>query len=429
MPRHSEQDYSDEVKDIISESPNWMMKWGIVTILLLLFALLFGSYLYKYPDIIVANVTITTSNPPISMLGKVNGKIDTVVVENGQSVMKNDVLVLIQNPANYEDIKELKSITNRLSSWLFLGGDPIETTIRKKLSVGALQEYYSSLLEDYEFYIALKNNKYFIHKLESYKKQLDLHQAQLRNTMRQNEILKKELSLSKKQFSRDSLLYSQGVNSEQDFESANRSYLQKLYTFQTTETNFTDLKLRYEQLKQEILEMEHSQHEQEEGLQRSLQKQLSILEAQLSSWEELYVIKAPVDGQASLSKFHSAGLNTSVGEIVISVIPKNSSNLVVRAEAKMKNAGKLENGLRVNIKLENYPYLEYGFLRGTVTDISPLPEDKVYYFSIDLDQGLETTLKKKLKLSQRMGGTAEVITKDKRLIERILDPILTLLTQ
>ena len=113
----------------------------------------------------------------------------------------------------------------------------------------------------------------------------------------------------------------------------------------------------------------------------------------------------------------------------MTILPPDSAKLIARAETSMVGVGKIKEGFRVNIKLDNYPYLEFGIIQGTVRRISKVSEAKTYNLEIDLENGLETTLKKRLDLSQRMSGKGEIITKDRRLISRIFDPIVSLLNQ
>ena len=49
---------SEEVQEILGTPPRWIVRWGITIILLVVIILFAGSYLFKYPDIIFANVVL-----------------------------------------------------------------------------------------------------------------------------------------------------------------------------------------------------------------------------------------------------------------------------------------------------------------------------------------------------------------------------------
>lgn len=94
-------------------------------------------------------------------------------------------------------------------------------------------------------------------------------------------------------------------------------------------------------------------------------------------------------------------------------------------------SGKVVVGQMVNITLLSFGKKEFGMLRGrvaTVADISTTlsaggQPQTVYKLYVSLPKGLTTTVNKKLPFRYGLEGTAEVITKDIRVIERIFDSV------
>jgi HlyD family secretion protein len=76
----------------------------------------------------------------------------------------------------------------------------------------------------------------------------------------------------------------------------------------------------------------------------------------------------------------------------------------------------------VNIKLSGYPYLEYGMVRGVVKSKSMVPSGDAYVIEIELPDGLTTLYGKPLEFTQNMQGTAEIITENIRLLQKIVNP-------
>jgi len=56
--------YSEEVRDILSDLPTSIQKWGNTILFLFILILLITSWFIKYPDIISAPILITTNIPP-----------------------------------------------------------------------------------------------------------------------------------------------------------------------------------------------------------------------------------------------------------------------------------------------------------------------------------------------------------------------------
>ena len=61
---------SEEVQDILTRVPHWMIRWGNVVILLLLFLVFLVSWFVKYPDIIATEIVITTQIPPEKLIAR-----------------------------------------------------------------------------------------------------------------------------------------------------------------------------------------------------------------------------------------------------------------------------------------------------------------------------------------------------------------------
>ena len=82
----------------------------------------------------------------------------------------------------------------------------------------------------------------------------------------------------------------------------------------------------------------------------------------------------------------------------------------------------------VNVKFDNFPYLEFGMVRVQIKNISLVPiavaEDKKFYMlEVEFPEKLLTNYGKELTFSQEMTGTAEIITEDLRLLDKFLNPI------
>ena len=73
--------------------------------------------------------------------------------------------------------------------------------------------------------------------------------------------------------------------------------------------------------------------------------------------------------------------------------------------------------------------MDYGIVSGQVTSRSLVAADNAYSLEVRLPNGLRTSYNRELEFSQEMQGTAEIITEDIRLLERIFKPIKNLLTK
>jgi HlyD family secretion protein len=98
---------SEEIQDILGQIPSWIVRWGTVVIMVTILIILAGSLVFTYPDIKRADILVTTENPPASMVAKSDGRLQ-LFVDDSQSVQIHTHLAVIENPANYSDVINLR---------------------------------------------------------------------------------------------------------------------------------------------------------------------------------------------------------------------------------------------------------------------------------------------------------------------------------
>jgi hypothetical protein len=67
--------------------------------------------------------------------------------------------------------------------------------------------------------------------------------------------------------------------------------------------------------------------------------------------------------------------------------------------------------------------MQYGVLKGRIYSVSQVPGEGGFSSDIELVGGLTSTYREKIKFIHDMDGTAEIFTKNSRLISRILNPV------
>src|SRR5690606_41259447 len=90
---------SEEVQEILTKVPNRMIRWGSLLFLILIFIILFLSWLIKYPEVISSDAMITTTIPPQIEYARITGNIDSIHVVDNHEVNKNHHLAVMENYA------------------------------------------------------------------------------------------------------------------------------------------------------------------------------------------------------------------------------------------------------------------------------------------------------------------------------------------
>ncbi|WP_317163813.1 HlyD family secretion protein [Flavobacterium ichthyis] len=134
-----------------------------------------------------------------------------------------------------------------------------------------------------------------------------------------------------------------------------------------------------------------------------------------------YVLKSSIKGNVSFLQIWTENQTINAVDNVFTIIPSEEDSFIGKVKAKAQNSGKIKENQDVNIRLANYPDREFGVIKGKVKSISLTP-DKGGNILIDvsLPNKLKTSYNKNIAFQQEMTGTADIVTEDLRLIERLL---------
>ena len=402
--------------------PHWIVRRGITLIGLLILLLLAGSWLFKYPDVIRSQITLTTENPPAPIVAKASGRLQKLFVQDTQEVSQGQVLALIENPALFTDIQEVK---NRLTSFQgFLSGFDtlMYLPFENHYQLGSAQTAYSDFLKDYKAYQTFIRVNYHRKKLAALRKELGKYRIYYNRLYRQRNLLEEELQLVKNQAHRDSQLYKTNVIAQAEMDRSNGALLAKKRVFEQARINLSEADIQISRLEQEMIQAQADNENQKKDFEYQLIKSTGNLNASLLEWEQTYLLKAPEKGRVSFSKFWAQDQNVKMGDKVLTVVPEKPGSIIGKMELTMRRSGKVKPGQTVNIKLDNYPFMEYGMLPGYVGNISITASEQHYMVEVILSEGLTTNYNIPLEFNQEMTGTGEIITENRRLLSRLLNP-------
>lgn len=328
---------SEQVQEILTKVPSWMIRWGNLLFLFLILMLLSLSWFIKYPDVIVSNALITTHIPLQKIYAKTSGKLDTVLIRDNELVEKNQVLAIMENSAEYKDVFKLISLTNKIH----INNREFDFPINDIpiLSLGNIGASYALFENNYTQYLLIK---------------------ELTNNAKTTILANNNL----------------------------------------------DVIQRNEELK----------------ILRDVIKSYSQLKNKIRQWDTSYVLRSKIDGQVALLNYSIDNQKINKGDLLFNVIPSKNSGYIAKLSIPASDANKIEIGQRVNINLDNYPQTKFGTLEGEIIKKSQLPDiNGFYWIEVSLPDGLITTNKSKIVFIQELRGSAEIITKDLRLIERLFN--------
>jgi len=417
---------SEEVQDILERPPHILVRAGISVICGMILLFFISSFFFKYPDIIEGSVSITTENPSIWLVSKANGKIKELYCSDKQEITKGQLIAVIENPTLTSDAEILRQ---ELKNCIIT--DSIVSIPSKLYShffeLGEIQSSFSTFIRAVIDY----NNFILLSQIEQDKKSLKAQIAgknDYRSSVTQQiNIKEKEFEIAKTSFERENQLFDKGVISKADLELAERNLL----TIQESLTQLRSILLSDQveiiQLNQTLSKYDIQYLSEKNKLFSVLVSSFHELNSVFQNWEQTYLLKATDNGILNFNKVWSKDQFVKSGENVFAVIPLNHGGVIGRITIPSIGAGKIETGQLVNIKVFDYPYMEYGFLQGKVKSISMVPDENNYMVEVRLINNLITTTNKELNFRGELLGQAEIMTDDISLAERIISPLKTLL--
>ena len=409
--------YSEEVRDVLSAPPKAIFKWGNTILLVFILLLLFLSWFIKYPDIIRAEVLITTQIPPEKLVAKTSGKIQAILIDDKKIVNENTPLAVIENAANYKDVFLLKAITDTIS----LSNSKFPFDKLQAVQLGEIENSFAMFQKEY---IASELNK----QLQPYKVESSaqsFESKQLRERLQllegQKEINQSELQLLKTDVERYEKLFNKGIISAQEIEKQRLVYLQAKKNYKSLLSSISQLKSSINELNRSSKTTVINESTTSINLERSVMQSFYQLKKAIKDWELNYVFRSSVKGTVSFLQIWSENQTINAGENMFSIIPSTEKGYIGKVKAVAQNSGKLQIGQKVNIRLANYPDREFGVIEGKLKTISLTPDKEGnLLLNIELPNGLQTSYKKQINFQQEMTGTADIITEDLRLLERLL---------
>lgn len=417
---------SDEVQEIIGKSPSWLLRSGQTALLIFLVVLLIGSWLFHYPDIISARVTVYTENPPAHIVARTTGRIDHLLVDDKDTVTKGDVIAILENAASYDDVVLLQKSLTDVDRFLISFDTVYYKVLTADYRLGDIQSDYSSFLRLYNNYISFIRLRFYPQKVNSLEQQVHMQRIYYDRLWAQRQILENEYNIAMEQFRRDSLLYRKEVLSLVDYKSSESAMLQKKFSFNESRTNLAETQKDIIELEQEVIGAQKEFEDQKLKFQTEIIESYNILKSRLDYWFKNFVLETPIDGKVTFTNYWSKNQQVKTDEVVFTVVPFHESKIIGRVNLPLRGAGKVKPGQRVNIRFDNFPYMEYGIVKGTVKSISLVPSNDNYIAEVELPQDLKTNYDIPLVFSQEMKGDAEIVTEDLRLIQRFFNPIKSL---
>lgn len=418
---------SGEVQEILGTPPRWIIRWGTLLIFLLLAVMVGIGYMVKYPDIVHAPLSITTNIPPVKVIAKNSGYIANLMVEENQSIKKADLILVMKTTAKYSDIE---LVTQEVDS--LIAQDPTLNQLNAykapyPVLLGEAQAAYDA------FYKGLKNLNVKRQKVADEAKEKDIQKriGKVRSSIKKLEKQKATSEQAKKiaddAFRIQKELYSKKATTISELQSSKQEIFK-------AEQNIENIKLKIDEKEDEIAQFEASIKALKEanvftGEDKvvEIKSLMTQVKSELLLWKEKNLLYADVDGTVTFfGEIGQTNKFVKTGDEIMAIIPAAQTGILGQAAIPIIGSGKVKEGQRVVVKLDSYPHEEFGYVEGIVVEKASLPKDGTYTVKVNMPTGLKTSHDKVIDFQQEMLGTAEIITEDRRFLNRIFDKLISM---
>ena len=415
---------SEEVQEILGTPPGWLVRWGTLVVLTCFAALLGVAAIISYPDVIEAKVVITTAVPPVDVIARTDGHIARLFVRDKVPVKQGAVLAVLQSTAKYEDIQKLDAIVEQ---WQNVNSNSLkDLKLPEQLEIGELQAIYSTFVQDVEKYrfgtvdrtSSLKRN------IVSLDRQIDKLEKSIAVDQKSMRRVTEQLKTARDSYQKQKELYNLGLISRIDLERENQKVDDLERQFDGLEDNIFRKQNEIISLGKNKNDASFSGKEEVVTNESQLRQSLNSLRSSLEQWKQTYLLTAPIDGRVSMnSSFFSEKQYVKQGEQVLAIVPPESDKIIGRLTLPLAGSGKVKPGQRVILKLDSYPYFEFGTLRGIVISKSLVPKNEEYSILVSLPEGLKSSYHREIPFEQQLQGKAEIVTDEKRFLQRIYEQV------
>lgn len=418
---------TDEVQDIIDRMPGKTAMYVAGFVLILALFLVVSGWVIKYPESVRGTVTLSAMHAPVRLVSHASGSLLILSSLDQKEVSKGDVFAVIETAANPYHVLQMDSLLHFspvriLDSNQYLPDDIV---------LGELTIPYYSFAETLGKYRQfLKENAF-----EAQKEQISIKlkglKQQLIHIEEQLSIQRINLEIAAQNLYKDSLqYYAIKAIIETAYLQTKTAWLVALQANRGLQKEKDYVNNQIQELESSMIKVSIEERAYSRELNSMYYRTYNDLLNQLEQWKQKYAFVAPSDGTLEMLNFWKNGDFIQAGSEIFSIVPgQNPVNGHIFLPAY--GAGKVTLGQEVIIKLHDFPYREFGAIKGVVKSVSMLTSEisespslnqvQSYLVTVDLPEQLKSNYGIDLSFRHEIKGDAEILTRKRRLLERLFD--------
>lgn len=413
---------SEEVQAIIERMPTYWAKWVALCASVLMGIVILLGFLIGYSDTVDGRISVTSTVAPVRMVAGSNGRLLLLKVNNDR-VQAGEIVGYIESGANYRHVLQVDELLHRIG-W----GKNATYPLPDSLLLGEVSSAYNSFLIAFQQYERLCSSDIYATMRKNIRQQISADDAVADNLNKELKLRNQIFRTSQERLKKDSVLLEMKGISQKEYEQLQATHSTQEEALLNLQSNYLTKQSEVVRNRLEIERISLEERENKDKAETDLIARLNELFNAISLWKERYLLTAPVEGNVEYLGFWRNNTFVQSGQELFSIVPRKN-DIVGEVMIPTLGAGKVKIGQDVNVKMDNYPYDEYGQLKGKVKSISRISNKlqtqegtaETYRVQVYFPDGFTTNFGKLLPLDFESKGSAEIITKRKKLIERLFD--------
>jgi multidrug resistance efflux pump len=409
---------SIEISEMMDGRPGRFTRWGATVCLTLLMIIGFLSWLVHYPDIITAKAKLQAINAPKEIIAMQSGKLESLLVRDGDSVAAEQVIGWIESTARHVEVFQLDSMLNTLETMVEIGDWHLVETVRVQSfrHLGELQSNYQSFQTAFLSFRNYLDNGFFVRKKTYLSKEIGYLQKMKGNLQQQQRLQTQDLGLQQQSYQANEKLGKEKVIAPLEVNKELSALIGKQMSVPQISSNIIQNESQQNAKRLEIADLDNQVTQQKNLFTEALH----TLHSQVTAWKRKYVLVTPVAGRFSFNGFLQEKQTVQQNQSVGMVLSGNTS-FYAEIVIPQQSFGKTAIGQTVQLKLDGFPFEQYGFLKGQINFVSVMGTDSGFQARVVIPNGLMTTYGKSISFRQGLTAIAEIITEDKRLFDRMTE--------
>ncbi|UKO97983.1 HlyD family efflux transporter periplasmic adaptor subunit [Nostoc sp. UHCC 0870] len=463
-------DWSFATKDLLDSVPQVWTRGLLYFLVVFVSVVLPWAMLSQVDETGTAAGRVEPQGKTIRLDSAVSGTVKEIRVREGEVVNQGQTLLLLDTDLIQAELRQiqdkLEGQLNRRSQLKSSQNQLVVAfTTQQQQNQSQALEKQSQIDQASQNLIALTN----AYELQKSEKMTQVNQAKQNfgHSKTASNLMQSSLAIAQQEQARYRKLYQEGVIPEVNFVEKQELAKEKQKLFAQSQSDIQQAKLRvaeqqssYERVvkqgKADITQAQLRLNEQQrsyqtltrsaqlallriEEQQKNLQTEITTLNAEIAQTqrqiEGLNIqlaqreLKAPESGSIFQLPIAKAGAVVEPGTMIAEIAPVGSA-LIIRAQMPTTESGSLRKGLPVKLKFDAYPFQKYGVVVGELISISPTTTEvdtangkvAAYNLEIALKQHCIKSDNKCIPLRPGETARAEVIVRQRRIIDFLLDP-------